>query len=230
LIDDDDNLRWLDAARFDDPTIFALGHHKGFSGSAWAGKTGTPPETLNWLGEPSFLGPSIDNLGGSFVAAAGLSVDSDAFSSERRIPTIEVRTDAVSPFERTSRVIMSPNLQRRGLVFAPELPGIRSAESVRDSIVEIDVDSSGGVFSCRLANERRRDPIDGQQKPAWDTSDLQRKADSLALAHARQFRFRSKLMGGNDESGPTQVDLNLGRLRIQWGYDIEPQKTGVDKQ
>ncbi|MFT4590404.1 MAG: hypothetical protein ACI8QF_004535 [Limisphaerales bacterium] len=221
LIDAKSNERWLDSTRYDDPTILALGHRGGFSGSAWFGAEEVSVEALRWSGEPSFMRPAIETLGGSFLATAGAPSKSDALSSERRMPAFVTRSASTNPISSVSRVKYSPELDRLGIVQAPPAPRIESNESLRDSLVEIDVDRAGRVYSCRMSNERRT--------PPRATSERQLKADRMALDYARKVRFQPQPRKSGSLHSQS-LDLTWGRLRFQWGYEpVVPEKE-PDKQ
>lgn len=227
LIDPKSNERWLDAMSGNDPAVFALGHRSGFSGRAWSSGNKIPAAPLSWSSQPSFMGPAIASLGSSFVSAAGSPSGSDTFSSERRVSAIETEMVSSAPVRRASRLLVSADLQRLGLVLAPDLPLLRSAESVRDSFVEIDVDGSGRVFSCRVSNEQRQSPVD--EMPPKPLSESQKNADLLALTLARQVRFQPRLRGQDALPSP-ELNLQWGKLRFQWGYEVEPSEEGAEKK
>lgn len=227
LIDATNNRRWLDATRFEDPTVFALGHRHGFSGRAWSSGHEISAASLSWSSQPSFMGPAVASLGGLFVAAARGPSNADALSSERRAPAIETQAASVSPASRATRLLVSSDLQGRRLAHGPELPLLRSTESVRDSFVEIDVDSSGRVFSCRMSNEQRQSPVD--EMPPKPQSEFQNHADRLALTLARQVKFEPDPRGQGALGSPG-LNLNWGRLRFQWGYDVGPPGEGAAKK
>ena len=217
LMDAEANQRWLHATRVDDPTVFAVANAQGFSRKVWQGARDSSVTPLTWSSDPRFLRPAIDHFGQAFGAAAGSPPNPEEFSSERRIPELQLAVEEDVDAFRSSRVELSANLRDRGPTRMPEAPVLASEESLRVTVVEVDVDLHGAVFSCRLSHQGR---LPTEMPVQNTTAALQRQADALALEYARKLRFRPA--GGEGNLAGDGLKLTSGRLRFEWGYAPAP--------
>ncbi len=207
LLDRRDNAGWLTATTMQDPTVLALSHPLGFSGEAWNAGGPTQIEPLRWPDDPSFLAPAFETFGQSLSVSTDDRHSHDEFSSQRRVPSILSRTTPRPARQIGTRLLLSGGLQQRGLALAPPPPVLSTSESLPDTIVEVDVDRAGAVYTCRISRTRQSGP-DGEAR---------KSAEDQALRHARSLRFRPASRTKGLDRLP-DISLTSGTLTYRWAY------------
>jgi len=210
VLDPGANAHWLHATGIQDPTVLALAHPRGFSGRAWDAAAKSSVAPLQWSDAPDYLPPAYESFGLAFSSAATPATAPDEFSSQRRRPPVRSEERREPAATIATRVILSPSLEQRGLRSLPSLPSIPSQASIPDTLVEIELDSSGAVFTARAT----------QRAGLGNADRIRLQAANLALAHARSLRFDSAPAPRNPQR-LRDVSLTSGTLRYQWGY-LEP--------
>lgn len=100
----------------------------------------------------------------------------------------------------------------------PDLPRIETETTLPDTLVEIEVGRDGAVFSSRVSSRSGLTP----------PKDLQKRAATLALSHARTLRF-GPMPQSDDPERLSDTSLTSGTLRYQWGY-LKPTTAKADSQ
>lgn len=196
LIDDSSN-QWL---ALQDPTLFALPHREGFSGTNWLGVDWVDFKAKDWPEPPRWYPLPWQELGAAFQGFV-------AHSEVSHLPTLNLPApewtapDVVPalPITQPSSLRIEGPLAGRRLLSDFKLPPQPGTDLLTNSIVQLVVDARGNIFSAvLLPNGGSRDPD-------------QSRADQYALNLARHARF---------EAVPTTDDsvggITFGTMVFQW--------------
>lgn len=185
-----------------DPTVFAGPHPRGFAGSTWLRPPTIPYPVFRWTDPPRLLALATDQLGTLFqlqpdaTAPAGRAIEIAPTPNRTILPPL-----APPPAPTHSTVRVTGDLARLKWENPPDqLPLIRTAEELTNTLVQVTVDESGRVFSAVLL-------------PAGSRS---KDADQRALKLATDARFAPP--------GPTP-QMTMGTLIFEW--QTEPLTNGV---
>jgi hypothetical protein len=181
-----------------DPTLFALPHAHGFSGSGWLKLRPQVPTLTNWSEPPEWLVLSADQLGSSLndYVATNRPSEAQLFASLRATKSPAVRIPDEPVFTKTV-VRVEGELATRKLIHTPPLPSAERADVLRPTIVVVSVNGDGVVESVSVAAE----------------SGL-KDADDQALKFARLFEFEPVAIRNartRQMAAPT-----IGRLVFLW--------------
>lgn len=183
--------------QLDDPTLFALPHPNGFAGAAWMRRPRLEFAPYRWTEPPRLLALSGDQLGATFLKHRETNRFARIDLELETLPPAEVTQfkplDVTLPANRRSRVSLGGDLAQRNWLNAPtDLPPLRAADLLTNSVVQVWVEADGQVFSPALLL-----PGSGSKE-----------ADQLALKAARVARF-APLTGAAGK-------LTRGTLVFEW--------------
>jgi hypothetical protein len=182
-----------------DPTLFALPHQEGFSGSAWLRIRRQELRPFLWSEPPRWLALNQDGLGmgfKEFMTTNKLDLLADIVQ-----PGFELMTPTVvesNPFPTESTMRVMGGLAGRKILVSPGLPSWPSAEILSNSVVEVLVTADGKVFSASLL------------KPSGPGAN---EADVYALRESRKARF--EVLNVSDPVNPL-AELAWGQLVFEW--------------
>jgi TonB family protein len=190
-----------------DPTLFALPHPQGFSGSAWLKFQPETPARSNWTAPPEWLPLPVAQLGETLheFVTTNRRPEETLLSSLRVPKTLEARLPGEPALTKTSIRISGPLAARR-LIRTPELPGIAHHDVVKTTVVALAVNGEGVVESASVSG-----PSGSPQ------------ADERALELALQFEFQPlalREVRARETASPT-----LGRVIFTW--QLLPPTNGV---
>jgi hypothetical protein len=187
-----------------DPTLFALPHWQGFSGSAWLEvPTPTSPEFV-WSEAPQWLPLAAGQIGAAFrqFVATNLSNPLQAvalFEPGLRLPQLgPAGADPGLPAP-VSSVQLTGELAGRKLATSLELRSWASPELLTNTVLQLLVDAEGKPISitlmsgCGLA-----------------------EADQNAVQQARALRFAPSRPGQVEAPADPLSDLSWGELIFEW--------------
>lgn len=196
LINDSSN-QWL---ALQDPTLFALPHLHGFSGTNWLGIDWVDFKAKDWTEPPRWYPLPVQELGAgfkSFVAHSeaphfpGFKLPSPEWIAPDVIPAL--------PITQPSSLRIEGPLAGRRLLSDFRLPPQPGTELLTNSVVQLAVDARGYTFSAvLLPNNGTRDPD-------------QSRADQYALNLAERARFAAIPTTGNAVG-----DVTFGNMVFQW--------------
>jgi TonB family protein len=157
-----------------DPTLFAQGHARGFSGAGWMTIPAPEYQPPEWTEPPRWLALDSQQLGGDFrrfVQTHPPLIFSFARKSEPALATPEP-PESPTPTAAPGTFRVEGALAGRRLLGVPSLQRWENPDLLGNSVVRVLVDSDGNVVShVLLASSGRPD------------------ADTNALALARAARF-----------------------------------------
>jgi hypothetical protein len=193
-----------------DPTLFALPHPQGFSGSAWLNDKGQTLTNFDWSEPTNWLAISTNNLGADFhrfVITNRLELSRAQLVPQPALSFPMATPMVVPPQKSTLRI--EGGLASRRLLSPIELP---SWPARTNSAAEPDI----------LTNTVVQAVVDQDGKPISITllvpsgSGLQ-AADDYALATARTARFESITRNGLQQQQSDSVEnLAWGALIFEW--------------
>ena len=192
----DDQLAKLTGWR--DPTLFALPHPQGFSGGAWRKFQPETPARSNWTAPPEWLPLPVAQLGETLheFVTTNRRPEETLLAALRAPKTLEVRLPGEALAVKTSARIEGP-LAARALIHAPSLPGLASADVLKNTVVSVAVNGEGVVESLSVSG------ASGSVE-----------ADERALDLARGFDFQPLALSearARETAPPT-----LGRIVFHW--------------
>ncbi len=194
----------------EDPTLFALPHEQGFSGSAWLQMPLFEFRPADWSEPARMLTLPVQELGERF----------ESYVQTNRVPafpTIVTREPKLSspgtatrgPVIVHSTLSIDGDLARRRLLSRFTLPAWSAGDLLTNSVVQLLVDARGNTVSAVLL-------------PPGSNS---READQRALQLAKAARF---------EAVPSPVTvkdpsagLTVGRMVFQWETLPQPSTNSV---
>lgn len=188
-----------------DPTLFALPHLRGFSGTAWliTKPLGFPPAL--WPEPERFLALDTHTLGAAFESFVRTNLP-PSFAVIPNVHPEPVLVDYVpiAPQSRESRLRIEGDLARRKLLTVPHLASWTNADFLTNSIVQLLVDGKGNTVSCVLLRQ-----------PSVTPSVVQDEADQQALRLARSARFQpASSLPAADFDSP--AGLCIGKMIFEW--------------
>ncbi len=157
-----------------DPTLFALPHARSSTVKTWLPAPRAEYAPFRWSEPPRFLPLPSDQLGGTFVQFMRTNTFA-RFEFEMPSGPELVLPESPPPFTPPTRseLRVRGDLAQRPLLNPPELPSWPAADLLTNSVVRVQVDAMGHVFSTTLV-------------PPGSGS---RAADRRALELARSLRF-----------------------------------------
>jgi TonB family protein len=181
-----------------DPTLFALPHPHGFSGSAWLKFQPGIPARSNWSAPPEWLPLPVAQLGGTLreFVTTNRRPEETLLSALRVPKTLEARLPGEPALTKTSIHIGGPLAARR-LLRAPALPGVAHHDVLKNTVVALAVNGEGVVESVSISG------TSGSPE-----------ADEQALELARRFEFQPLALReaqAREAAAPT-----LGRVTFTW--------------
>jgi hypothetical protein len=184
---------------FNDPTLFALPHQQGFSGSAWLTMTEPDFHPFRWEEPPLVLALNQASLGENFrnYMATNQPADVAEFGQPElkfKLPSVEPS----SPLTTHSALSLIGDLAGRRLLVAPDLPSWPSAEMLSNSVVQVLVGADGRPISATLL------------KPPGSAST---EADQYALRAVSKVRFEP--ISSADPLNPLAA-IALGQILFEW--------------
>jgi hypothetical protein len=188
-----------------DPTLFARPHPRDLSAGHWL-RPGAPEfPVFRWSEPLRPLALPAEQLGttlGQFLRTRGFaSLPLDArptpeMLGQRRTPVVEVGPPQ-------SRLMIHGELADRALLNPPTLPTWPAEDLVTNTVVQVQVDANGEVWTAALLGNERGG---GSRASA--------AAETAALAVARGLRFEPRPNADWLASPVTQ--LTRGRLLFEW--------------
>jgi hypothetical protein len=189
-----------------DPTLFALPHAKGFAAAAWMRVPRVDFAPFKWTEPPRFLPLPAEQLGAAFLQFMQTNAFA-RFELDTLPPPELVFPDSpplYTPPARSELSVLGDLAQRR-LLNRPELPSQPAADFLTNSVVRLQVDAAGNVFSTALVL-----PGSGS-KPA----------DRQALELARALRFAPQSQPPVISRDPLG-QLTSGTLVFEWHTVVPP--------
>jgi hypothetical protein len=178
-----------------DPTLFALPHEHGFSGTAWLNVGPLQYRSSDWTEPPRWLTQSEERLGGMFEAFLRTNVAGHRSLAAR--PLVRPENVPVSPLPIRSRSTcrIEGDLAKRELLTPLDVRSIPHTDILTNTVVQVVVTARGLVFS-----------------PVVLSGSGSRIADQHALDLARSARFKP-LDGAPSQSPAAQT---WGRIIFEW--------------
>jgi TonB family protein len=185
----------------EDPTLFVLPHHEGFSGQTWLRIPAQDFHPADWSEPPCWLPLPVQQLGTSFRSFA----QTNTFPPFQTVvmPPLALTVPELSPtgpFAAPSTLKIEGDLARRRLLSPLELKSWPNPDLLTNTIVQLLVDSQGNTVSATVLQ-----PGSGKAE-----------ADQLALELARSARFEPAGPAGPHKAEHTAADLTLGTMIFEW--------------
>lgn len=188
-------------AALSDPTLFALPHWQGFSGTAWKLTPRVGYVAADWSEPMRWLPLPAEKLGSSFRQLVADNPAPPLSLTEKtppRLAALEFATDFF-PLPTQSTLRLEGALAGRALLAPPELKSWPAADVLAASEVRVLVDAGGHVVSAVL--------LAGCGLPA---------ADQRALELARAARFEPLPDGARERLAHPLANLKRGKMIFQW--------------
>jgi hypothetical protein len=199
-----------------DPSIFARPHARGFSAASWL--PGVTPDipAYRWSEPTRPLPLPVDMLGEVLHQFLRTNLFGSFSLEARPTPAVLMRkpdeiTEAVPA---QSRLVILGDLAARKLLNPPDLPPWPADDLLTNSVVKVQVDESGRVFSTVLL---------GVEHFQGGSGSLE--ADRLALEEAQKLRF-APIDPPDWLAGPVS-GLTRGWLIFQWRTVPKSSTNGV---
>ena len=157
-----------------DPTLFALPHPRGFAAPAWLPLPQVEFAPFKWTEPPRFLPLAAERLGETFLQF--METNRFARFEFEILPAPKLIFPETPPLftpPTKSELRVGGDLAQRHLLNRPELPEQEFGDLLTNSVVRVQVDARGNIFSSTLV-------------PPGSGSKL---ADGRALALTRTLRF-----------------------------------------
>lgn len=184
--------RVQELAALRDPTLFALPHAHGFSGSAWLNFRPTALKLTNGLAPPEWLALPSDHAAESlndYIATNQPSED-QLFASLRATKSPEVRIPDEPVFPKTT-VRVEGALAARKLLHTPPLPPATNADVLRPTALTLSVNGNGVVETASVAGESGLKAADDQAVEAARLFEF----EPLAIRNARERELAPPTVG-----------------------------------
>jgi len=190
--------RVTDLAALQEPTLFALPHPRGFSGSAWLNFRPQVPTLNDTSAPPEWLALPLEQLGGVLNAYSATNRPSEEqlLASLRATRTVEVRIPD-EPVMTTTTIRVEGPLASRRLLGTPPLPSAAHTDVLRPTVVVVSVNGDGVVETASLAGESGLNT-----------------ADARAVTLARRVEFEPAPI--RDARVRTTAPPTIGRLIFTW--------------
>ena len=184
-----------------DPTLFLLPHREGFSGEAWRKTPRLEFQPADWSERPRLLPWTGPPPGEDFAN----SIRSNAVTAFQPFaipePGLEPGYSPEEPLATNSTVRIEGALKGRRLLTPFTLRSWPSKDLLTNSVVQVQVDARGDVFSAVLL-----------APPSVPRSD----ADKLALELAQRARFESVQPVGPGRMKSSAPELTTGTIVFEW--------------
>ncbi len=134
-----------------DPTLFALPHPRSFAASAWLAVPQVEFAPFKWTEGPRFLSLPTEQLGATF--AQFMQTNVFAQFEFVTLPAPEIVLPASPPLfgpPTKSELRVLDDLGKRRLLNPPELPSQPFNDLLSNSVVRVQVDAAGNIFSPTL--------------------------------------------------------------------------------
>jgi len=195
-----------------DPTLFALPHARGFSGSAWLTVAPPPDRLMEWSEPSPWLGLDLDELGATFSKFVSTNLTPPLLIADKPTPRLTGLDPIVPnvPMAAQTKLRLEGELAQRRLLTPLTPPSWAHPNVLSNTVVQMLVDAEGHTVSTTLLM-------------ASGLPD----ADQLALTNAAGARFNPlrRPQGGPDVAGR----LMWGKLVFQW-HVVPPQATNATIQ
>jgi len=191
----------------EDPTIFALPSHHGFSGTAWLNFAPLQFHLTDWTESPRWLEMEVARLGETFSRFVATNLAPPLLIAEKPLPRL-IASDPPVPNEAMaakSELRFEGDLAQRPLRSPLTLPSWAATEILTNTVVQLLVDAEGQpVFTTLLGSCGLYE------------------ADQSALKLAAGARFKPARTGDvvEEAAGPS----SWGRMIFQW-HTIAPLAT-----
>lgn len=192
---------------YDDPTLFALPHPRGFSGQAWLHVPEQVHQYHEWTAQPHWLSLKASGLGQDFVdylqtlSPLGASL---VDKPEPQLYPVNPGIDDLLP--PASQLLVGGGLSSRPLLIQPAIPDWPVLEVLSATVLQAAVNADGLVMTTAVVGESGS-----------------KAADQKALELARGLRFKALASGIGTEKAA--AGLNFGQLVFQWR--VSPTATPV---
>lgn len=196
-------------AALSDPTLFALPHWQGFSGTAWRQTPRVDYTAADWSEPMRWLQIPAEKLGSSFRQILADYPPPPLSLTEKippRIVPLEFATD-FSPLPAQSALRVEGALAARALLAPLELKSWPAADVLASSEIRVLVDAAGNVISAVL--------LTGCGLPA---------ADQRALEQASAARFEPLPDVARERLAHPLANLARGKMIFLW-HTIPPPAT-----
>lgn len=193
-----------------DPTLFALPHSRGFVATAWLRKPRVEFAPFKWTEPPRFLTLPVEEPGATFLQF--MQTNTFARFELDTLPPPELVLPEFPPLftpPARSELRVLGGLAQRRLLNPPELPSVPAGDLLTNSVVRVQVDAAGNIFSPTLVL-----PGSGS-KPA----------DRRALELTRTFRFAPRSQPPVISADPVG-QLTSGTLVFEW-HTVAPAPTNA---
>lgn len=183
-----------------DPTLFALPHPRGFAAPAWLPIPRVEFDPFKWTESPRYLTLPVEQLGATFLQF--MQTNTFAQFESETLPAPELSLPEFPPLftpPTRSGLSVRGNLAQRRLLNPPELSSWPAADLLTNSVVRVQVDAAGNVFSLTLV------PPGSGSKPA----------DRRALELTRGLRFAPLSPPAIIAADPVG-QLTSGTLVFEW--------------
>lgn len=191
------------------PTRLVMPDDDGFSGQAWLDQPPVTHRSPGWSSPPEWLTFKSSMLLADLAAFGRTNHPARASIAEplSRPPRLATPLDPILQPARQTRWVITGDVSRRELRATPQFPVIDHVGVIGATVIQLDVDERGRVFSETLRN--------ASGSPA---------ADQQALALARTLRFANRpgfvAATNNNDFG----ELRRATLTVHW-WTRPPQPT-----
>jgi hypothetical protein len=175
LADDSDELLVLN-----DPTLFALSHHRDFASAVWLKMPDVKQPSFRWTEPPRWLPLAAENLGATFSRFMQTNYFTAYQLDFKPQPKLSEPVLPIKPaLAQTSTLQIEDGLAQRWLLNEINLPSLPYNDVIAPSVVQVLVDTAGNVVSAVLL----------QSENSLEAASHYDFADRRALEIARAARF-----------------------------------------
>ena len=183
-----------------DPTLFALPHRKGFATPVWLPVPPVEFAPYEWTEPPRFLSLTVGQLGSTFLQF--VQTNKFARFEFETLPAPQLSLPESPPLftpPTRSELRVGGDLAERQLLNRPDLTPQPAGDLLTNSVVRVQVDAAGNVFSSALV------PPGSGSNPA----------DRRALELTRTLRFAPSSQPAFLSADPVG-ELTSGTLVFAW--------------
>jgi TonB family protein len=183
-----------------DPTLFALPHLHGFSGSAWLRVPAQKFPAFDWTEEPRWLPLPLEQLGGAFARFMKTNAfGSGAAQAEDEAELTLPEMPPMPVLREQSTFQLAGGLAGRRLITPIELPSWQHTDILTNTVVRLVVDAAGQTISATLL-----------KRSGYD------EADRHALKQASGARFEALGRGGPRAATNYLPLFTWGEMIFEW--------------
>jgi hypothetical protein len=183
-----------------DPTLFALPHQRGFSGSAWLEVPAQKLPRFDWTEEPRWLPLPLEQLGAAFHLFMGTNdFGSGAVLAEAESELTLPEAAPIQVLREKSTFQLAGGLARRRLITPVELPSWQHTDVLTNTVVRLVVDAAGQTVSAALVRRCGH-----------------KEADEHALKQASGARFEALDAGGPRAATNRPEQFIWGEMIFEW--------------